>query len=435
MAVRRIPCAVYRILAALLLALCWLGVSAQAPERYIFSVRHYGTAEGLPQRDINAIAQDHRGFIWLATPMGLVRFDGYTFVNHTRANGLSMDAVKTVVCDGDGLLWIWHPDGSVDIFDPLTDRCNTLQQHFAGRSPALTDEPVLGINAGDDGTVAFYQTGHLMRYRTALEGLVQIPLTCDGTPDPCRVEANGDVWYWCNGRENALVGDLMRVGTSETGTITRIRDVERVANMGHDLWAGRPPGERGLYLVRSPRRGWVFPDGKVTDLNDVRDTTTADQQWKSIMQLELTDGIWLVNATIRRMHAGSDPLAAPVLFDIAAVLPEARYFMNDVLRDRAGNVWACGAFGLFKLTMAPDVFQRWLWDSTLVTGVGRNIRGLALVHDVLHVNTEYTGYWTLDAHSGAVLSWQTGTGYGLAVIPDGQGGTWRSSAARFSSNN
>lgn len=100
--------------------------------------------------------------------------------------------------------------------------------------------------------------------------------------------------------------------------------------------------------------------------------------------------------------------------------------MHDVLRDRAGNVWASGAFGLFKLTMAPDLMQRWLWDSTLVTGIDTNIRGMALVNDRLHVNTEFTNYWVLDPGSGRVISSRNDVGYGLDIIPDGEGGTWRS---------
>ncbi|MBO9616287.1 MAG: hypothetical protein J7619_26570 [Dyadobacter sp.] len=44
------------------------------------SVRHYTSDNGLPQNSVRAIMQDHDGFVWLATDMGLVRFDGQSFV-------------------------------------------------------------------------------------------------------------------------------------------------------------------------------------------------------------------------------------------------------------------------------------------------------------------------------------------------------------------
>lgn len=319
---RGIPCAVRWILAFVLLAVWCSGASAQAPRRYIFSVRHYGTSDGLPQRNINAIAQDHRGFIWLATPKGLARFDGYTFMNHTRANGLSMDEVENVVCDGDGLLWLLHPDGSVDILDPLTGACGPLEQHFAGRSPAPGDGPIFGIAASDNGIVAFHQEGHLMRYRTAKEGFTKTPLTCPIDPIPRRVEPNGDVWCFCNGREGAFMAELMQVGASGTDIITTVPDVRRVGNMGYDLWAGRPSKAQGLYLWRSSGQAWLLPDGSVSDMDDGGDTSVVNNLWQGIIRFELTDGIWLVNTTVRRMQAGDDPLKAPVLFDMAAEYPE-----------------------------------------------------------------------------------------------------------------
>ncbi|MCB0581746.1 MAG: response regulator, partial [Phaeodactylibacter sp.] len=38
-----------------------------------------GAEQGLPHRTVNALFQDHLGFIWLGTPAGLVKYDGYTF--------------------------------------------------------------------------------------------------------------------------------------------------------------------------------------------------------------------------------------------------------------------------------------------------------------------------------------------------------------------
>lgn len=42
----------------------------------------YSAKNGLAQNDVNDMAKDSCGFLWLATDDGLSRFDGYTFVNH-----------------------------------------------------------------------------------------------------------------------------------------------------------------------------------------------------------------------------------------------------------------------------------------------------------------------------------------------------------------
>src|SRR5579884_1408327 len=41
----------------------------------------WGLEDGLPDRVIQAIAQTPDGYLWLGTPHGLVRFDGFKFVN------------------------------------------------------------------------------------------------------------------------------------------------------------------------------------------------------------------------------------------------------------------------------------------------------------------------------------------------------------------
>ena len=37
---------------------------------------------GLSQSTVNAIIQDHRGYMWFGTLNGLNRFDGYTFIDY-----------------------------------------------------------------------------------------------------------------------------------------------------------------------------------------------------------------------------------------------------------------------------------------------------------------------------------------------------------------
>lgn len=51
-----------------------------------FSITHYTSENGLPQNSIKAIAMDRFGFYWLATEMGLVRFDGRNFKLFNKQN-------------------------------------------------------------------------------------------------------------------------------------------------------------------------------------------------------------------------------------------------------------------------------------------------------------------------------------------------------------
>lgn len=67
----------------LLLIVIVLGVvSANA---VVVSSRQFNTANGLPNNNIRSLAQDAKGFIWMGSPNGLYRFDGYFFTTYRYA--------------------------------------------------------------------------------------------------------------------------------------------------------------------------------------------------------------------------------------------------------------------------------------------------------------------------------------------------------------
>lgn len=82
---------------------------------------NYTVADGLPTNKVNDIIQDSRGFVWMGTAQGLVRFDGnkFTVYNHSRADSNSMpfDDVSNcielnnheLVFECNGKMWMLNP--------------------------------------------------------------------------------------------------------------------------------------------------------------------------------------------------------------------------------------------------------------------------------------------------------------------------------------
>lgn len=80
-----------RILACLLLPLgllAWPATGAAAQEAAAvtseYACRHYTTLDGLPQMLTECIYQDKRGYIWIGTLAGFVRYDGFEFVPYLK---------------------------------------------------------------------------------------------------------------------------------------------------------------------------------------------------------------------------------------------------------------------------------------------------------------------------------------------------------------
>ena len=85
-----------------------------------FVCRNWTTADGLPGMTITAIMQDNKGYIYIGTYDGLVRFDGVEFVNFTRTIDPKYDfaSVRSIFQDSDGNLWVGHNDEGVSCIQP-----------------------------------------------------------------------------------------------------------------------------------------------------------------------------------------------------------------------------------------------------------------------------------------------------------------------------
>ena len=100
--------------AGLLASLLSAPVPAQSqPPQYITTV--WQTEQGLPQNSVNAILQDHRGYLWIGTFGGLARFDGERFrvFDSGDTPGFGNNQILSLYESRSGVLWIGTVDGLI----------------------------------------------------------------------------------------------------------------------------------------------------------------------------------------------------------------------------------------------------------------------------------------------------------------------------------
>jgi ligand-binding sensor domain-containing protein len=68
-----------RRLIASILFICSTAAAAHAQLPTDIKFTNYTRASGLPEESINNIIQDSRGFLWIGSREGLIRFDGLHF--------------------------------------------------------------------------------------------------------------------------------------------------------------------------------------------------------------------------------------------------------------------------------------------------------------------------------------------------------------------
>lgn len=77
---------------------------------FVFSqkIERFSNSEGFNQNTVNTIVNDDYGFLWIGTPNGLIKYDGYDFKN------IPIDFnshITSLYKDNNNVLWIGHDEG------------------------------------------------------------------------------------------------------------------------------------------------------------------------------------------------------------------------------------------------------------------------------------------------------------------------------------
>ncbi|GAB3775294.1 hybrid sensor histidine kinase/response regulator transcription factor [Spirosoma horti] len=351
--------------------------STARAQHFAASVQHYGFEQGLAHREVNAIFQDRRDFMWFGTKLGLSRFDGATFTTYTREkNGLDFDDIQSIAQDADGLLWLLGPEGksAITLFDPVTGVATSFQKRFHqsrhNRSPAL---PQLLLN-GPDGTIFFvdYQPVKLNSYHPRL-GLKTVSLPQYTTLTLVAVTPHNTVW--------AIANQKQLVELTPDGRVLRTYDHSGsiITCLGQ-----RHASTEFFYRVvpdaKSPSTGQLFKiDGSGRRQEQSIDLIKSEKLQRQLGYAFDRNGlVW--NGSQLRDSTGK------VTLDISDQLASGLIDNRSFFRDKNGGFWLGTSFGLYQIQVRQNYFQRLFYQS----GNGKQpaVRGITAVGDTLFTNLE-----------------------------------------------
>ncbi|MFA6231827.1 MAG: diguanylate cyclase [Rhodanobacter sp.] len=303
------------------------------------------STEGMPPSIVTALAQDHRGLIWVGTMVGLARYDGYrTQVFDSRgADGKSLpDAyVRCLLALPDRGLLIGTNAGGLVRFDPGSAR---FQAYPVGKG-GTSARKIYGLADDHTGGVWIATDEGLDHLDLRSDQITQLKTGGDTVPRNFSVlqDRAGNLWL---GNDNGL---FVRYAGSNAfvrperpaGVVATVLNNQIWAINEDDagrVWAGS--GQAGA-VYRDADGSWHAVPGFSGYLHGSQQATVRDF-------MPLANGsMWIAtdgNGVLS--YAPGDAQVRTIEHDAAIASSLPGDSVRDLLQDRSGNIWAATDLGV-----------------------------------------------------------------------------------------
>ena len=382
--------------------------SLAAAQPFTASLQHYGPENGLSHREINAIFQDRRGFIWFGTKFGLNRFDGLKFTTYTKEqNGLGFDDIQSIAQDADGILWLMgaytESKKPITLFNPLTGTAVSFEKKFK-KAPLLNalipSQRVLG---SPDGTIFFanYQPATLVSYHPK-SGLRYVSLPRYKNLVIQHVTARNTVWAIAD--ENQLV-EL----TADGRVLHAFHHDQSII----DVLLGQPhAGIEFFYAVYRSNADLQGVQYSIDERGNRRQLPASLGQGRTA----LSTPIYYAFDPNGLIWTGTRLLSATqgTLLDMKDQLAGQSIDNRCFFADRNGGMWLGTSFGVYQVRVADNYFHRLFYEPTNAQVKAAAIRGITVVGDTLYANLEKKGLFSYRlSGKSAAKRLLSGISYGL----------------------
>jgi ligand-binding sensor domain-containing protein/signal transduction histidine kinase len=307
----------------------WAGLNAhgnRAPELFL---KTWQVEEGLPSSLVTQMVQDGKGYLWLATMEGLVRFDGLNFqrFNDPLISGARARNIRAMVLEDDHTLLLLPAVGGVIRYRDGVFSRHPMSEHFDGkRLDAVFVEHGGAVWVGlvDEG-VARWQDGEVQVYGRT-EGVNR---------------GNAKVYFAMDRENQVWVATSSYVGSYRDGHLTAHPEV-----MGFSMVVAS--SHSGGIWLSSGDKLQKYEDGQITVRSEYSGRRTA-----AVRELyEDHEGIlWLGTAAGGLFcFTGSE----------FASVPTSHKKINSVMEDHERNLWVTTDGGGIN-RLRPKAFQ--VYDS------------------------------------------------------------------------
>ncbi|HEY3863940.1 MAG TPA: two-component regulator propeller domain-containing protein [Verrucomicrobiae bacterium] len=312
----------------------WLDWERMGHASFAYAARTWQTADGLPNNDVQAIAQTTDGYLWVGTAAGLARFNGVSFASFEARTPPQIKgaAIPALCADRDGSLWIGADGGGL-----LRWKDGVFSSWNA--AGGLAGDAVRVIYQSQDNSLWIGATTGMSRYKdgqfvtyTKKQGLLSDSVQC------IFEDRDGVLWIGTSRGLNRLKDGKMDSFLMPKGIPNdSVRAI--CQDKGGRTWIG---SNNGMLWYDWYYTGHFYPYNTLYGLSDSFVSALCEDRERNF---------WV--GTFSGLNRFRDGRFYTQLNDEG--MPFAR--INALAEDREGDLWAGSEEGLTRLT--PKRFSAW----------------------------------------------------------------------------
>ncbi|MBL7798227.1 MAG: regulator [Saprospiraceae bacterium] len=270
----------------------WFGTLGEGVVRYdVKSLTYFSNHDGFNSGSVHAINEDKDGNLWFGTDEGVYKYDGITFRNYGKKDGLNHIDIsrKSILVDKSGGIWVGTHAG-VYRYDPFADS-------FGGQPFSLFQ--------------------------------LLPPINVSGIME----DKNGSIWFGSSGNGVFRYDGL---------TVVNIADKKGLG----ENYAGGLAQDKDGNMWFTMRNGICKYDGKTLTEYTPKDGLGGSEFWG--ICIEESGIIWVTARGSTTRFDPSVPLPNTGAFTVFTPEDGLNCCVQSMYQDRAGNMWWGAGAGLFR---------------------------------------------------------------------------------------
>jgi diguanylate cyclase (GGDEF)-like protein/PAS domain S-box-containing protein len=303
------------------------------------------SADGLSQNNVFDITQDHDGFIWIATEVGLNRYDGSNFVHYKNnpadKSSIANNFIRKVFVDNQGTLWVGTKKG-LSKFNAELDNFENYY-HQLGNSDSLKDNMIWDIYQDKTDNIWVSTTSGIQKYNPANNNFTRIKI--HGLENEIKQiytifqDSNNNFWFgsydkgiYVTNKDLNYSSSLQEKNNKWKITIPA-KSLFDIKEINGEYWLAT---ELGIYVLdQNYNLNNQYNQDHLTNKlisNTIRSITQADE---STIWVGTTDGLNIINLKTNLIDAYTSDSKIKSL---------SEDWINSIYSDKFGNIWL-GTYG------------------------------------------------------------------------------------------